>query len=140
MAKPVELITVACPCCEAKLHIDPETKAVIRFEEHIRPPSIADFETAVNLHKNEAGRREDAFKKSVDAVEKPLDEAKKVRFEKALATLMMHDVMMAQGVVDEASGTKKLKETFDGKTAEQVIAEGEKLQAANKAEIEKMVH
>ena len=67
MAKPAELITVTCPCCEAKLHIDPETKAVIRFEEHIRPPSIADFETAVNLHKNEAGRREDAFKKSVES-------------------------------------------------------------------------
>jgi hypothetical protein len=67
MAKPAELITVACPCCEAKLHIDPETKAVIRYEEHIRPPSIADFETAVNLHKNEAGRREDAFKKSVES-------------------------------------------------------------------------
>jgi len=67
MAKSTELITVTCPCCQAKLHIDPETEAVIRFEEHIRPPSIADFETAVNLQKTEAGRREDAFKKSVES-------------------------------------------------------------------------
>ena len=85
MAKPVELITVACPCCEATLHIDPETKAVIRYEEHIRPRSIADFETAVNLHKNEAGRREDAFKKSVesqkthqDVLNKKFDEMLKI--------------------------------------------------------------
>jgi len=60
------LLTVTCPCCQAELHIDPETAAVIRHKEHVKPPSIGDFETAVQRMKGEAGRREDAFKKSVE--------------------------------------------------------------------------
>ena len=43
----VKLVTVTCPCCQAELHIDPDTGAVIRHKEHVKPPSIADFETAV---------------------------------------------------------------------------------------------
>src|ERR1700683_3767543 len=66
MAKRTELITVTCPCCQAELHIDPETGAVIRHKEHVKPPPIADFETAVQRLKGEAGRREDVFKKSVE--------------------------------------------------------------------------
>jgi len=67
MLKGPKLITVTCPCCQAELHIDPETAAVIRHKEHVKPPSIADFETAVQRMKGEAGHREDAFKKSVEA-------------------------------------------------------------------------
>lgn len=66
MAKPGPLLTVLCPCCEAKLHIDPETGAVIRFEEHIKPPTITDIEAAVQKLKGEAGRRDEVFKKSVE--------------------------------------------------------------------------
>jgi len=62
-----KLITVKCPCCEAELHIDPQTAAVIRHVEHVKPPSIADMEAAVQRFKGEAGRREDAFKKSVES-------------------------------------------------------------------------
>jgi hypothetical protein len=65
MAKPAPLLTVSCPCCEAKLHIDPETGAVIRFEEHIKPPTITDIEEAVQKLKGEAGRRDQVFQKSV---------------------------------------------------------------------------
>jgi len=65
--KASRLITVKCPCCQAELHIDPETQAVIRYTEHVKPPSIADFETAVARHQTEAERREDAFKKSVES-------------------------------------------------------------------------
>jgi len=85
MAKPAELIIVTCPCCQAKLHIDPETQAIIRFEEHVKPPSIADLEAAVERQKGEAGRREDAFKKSVaehrthhDVLNKKFDEMLKI--------------------------------------------------------------
>ncbi len=85
MAKPAELITVICPCCQAELHIDPETAAVIRYTEHVKPPSIADFETAVQRMKGEAGRREDVFKKSVeqhkshhDVLSKKFDEMLKI--------------------------------------------------------------
>jgi hypothetical protein len=67
MAKKPPLITVICPCCQAELHIDPATSAVIRHKEHVKPPSIADFETAVERMKGEEGRRENIFKKSVEA-------------------------------------------------------------------------
>jgi hypothetical protein len=83
MAKP--LIEVACPCCQAELHVDPETGAVIRHKEHVKPPSVADFETAVQRMKGEAGSREDKFKKSVeqhkshhDVLSKKFDEMLKV--------------------------------------------------------------
>jgi len=67
MAKRTGLITVTCPCCQAELHIDPETSAVIRHKEHVKPPSIADLEAAVQRQKGEASRREEAFKKSVES-------------------------------------------------------------------------
>jgi hypothetical protein len=62
-----QLITVKCPCCEAELHIDPATQAVIRYEEHERRSPLADFDTAVQHMKGEAGRREDAYRKSVES-------------------------------------------------------------------------
>ena len=67
MAKQNSLIQVTCPCCQAELHIDAETAAVIRHEEHVKPPAFADLEAAVQRQKGEAGRREDAFKKSVES-------------------------------------------------------------------------
>ena len=51
MAKQTKLITVKCPCCEAELFIDPDTSAVIRHVEHVKPPSIADMEAAVQRFK-----------------------------------------------------------------------------------------
>ena len=59
------LIAVTCPCCKAELHIDPETSAIIRHVEFVKPPSVADIEQAVQKFKGEAGRREEVFKKSV---------------------------------------------------------------------------
>jgi hypothetical protein len=67
MAKSNSLITVTCPCCQAELHIDPETAAVIRYVEHVKPATFADLEAAVHRQKGEAGRREDAFQKSVES-------------------------------------------------------------------------
>lgn len=66
MAKAPELIHVVCPCCQGELFIDPVTQAVIRHKEHVKPPTMADIETAVQRFKGEASRREDAFKKSVE--------------------------------------------------------------------------
>ncbi len=80
-----KLITVTCPCCQAELHIDPETGAVIRHKEPVKPPTITDFETAVQRMKGEAGRREDVFQKSVeqhkvhqDVLSKKFDEMLKI--------------------------------------------------------------
>jgi hypothetical protein len=67
MAKAPQLMTVKCPCCEADLHIDPVTKAVIRFEEHEKRSPLADFDVAMEHMRGEAGRREDAFKKSLES-------------------------------------------------------------------------
>ena len=63
--KKPELFTVSCPCCQAELQIDPETRAVISHKEHERPKTFSDMEAAVARFKGEADRREDAFKKSV---------------------------------------------------------------------------
>ncbi|MEQ1945759.1 MAG: hypothetical protein ABL995_01120 [Bryobacteraceae bacterium] len=66
MAKSPQLISVECPCCQATLHIDPQTKAVIRSEEHVKPPSIADLEAGVAKLRSEVARREEVFQKSVE--------------------------------------------------------------------------
>jgi hypothetical protein len=85
MAKRDSLIAVTCPCCQAELYIDPETAAVIRHVEHVKPATFADLEAAVQRQKGEAGRREDAFKKSVeshkthqDVLSKKFDEMLKI--------------------------------------------------------------
>jgi len=67
MAKESKLITVKCPCCEADLHIDPATQAVIRFEAHEKRSPLADFDTAMQHMRGAADRREDAFKKSLES-------------------------------------------------------------------------
>src|SRR5689334_6612976 len=84
MAKPA-LITVTCPCCQAELHIDPATSAVIRHKAHEKPATFSDMEAAVSRFKTEAGRREDAFEKSVaehkvhhDVLSKKFDEMLKL--------------------------------------------------------------
>lgn len=58
------LIEVECPCCQAKLKIDADTRAVISHEEHIKPPPIEDLGLAVQKLKGEAARRDEAFQKS----------------------------------------------------------------------------
>ena len=64
--KSSELFTVACPCCKAELKIDPETRSVIAHTEHVKPRELADIEAAMQRFQGEAGRREDAFQKSVE--------------------------------------------------------------------------
>ncbi len=61
------LISVKCPCCESELFIDAETQAVIRYVEHVKPPTFSDLEAAVEKHRGEAARRNDAFQKSVES-------------------------------------------------------------------------
>jgi hypothetical protein len=80
---------------------------------------------------------EEAFKKSCEEARKGMDDARKDKFDSAVATLMMSNVMDNFG--DEAAAKAKMKETFDGKTPDQIIEAGEKAQAATKAEIDKMM-
>ena len=56
-----------CPGCQAQLTIDPELEAVITFQALEKPREISDIEAAMQIFKGEAGRREEAFQKSVQA-------------------------------------------------------------------------
>jgi len=62
-----DLFEVSCPCCQAKLKVDGELHAVISHEEPARPPVIEDLTAAVAKLKGEAGRRDEAFRKSFEA-------------------------------------------------------------------------
>src|SRR2546421_5806855 len=61
-----DLFEVECPCCQAKLKVDPETRAVISQQVPERPPVIEDLAAAVAKLKGEAGRRDEVFRKSVE--------------------------------------------------------------------------
>lgn len=61
------LFEVKCPCCEAMLKIDPETRAVIAHQVPEKPPAIEDLAAAVQRLKGEEGRRDEVFRKSVEA-------------------------------------------------------------------------
>jgi len=63
---PHGLIEVACPCCQATLKIDPETRAVISHKEVEKPPVVEDLAAAVAKLKGEAGRRDELFRKSIE--------------------------------------------------------------------------
>lgn len=85
------------------------------------------------------GSSQETLEKSVEEVGKSLDDAKRQKFEAAYLALGL-DVLQTPGVFgDEAAMRKKLKETFDGKTADEIIADAEKVKAANKQAIEGML-
>jgi len=67
MAKAKGMFDVKCPCCQAELKIDPETRAVITHKAPEKPPAIEDLAAAVERLKGESGRREEAFRKSFEA-------------------------------------------------------------------------
>ena len=58
---------VRCPCCEAILKIDPETRSVISHKVPERPKPIEDLAAEVAKLKGASGRREEAFQKSFEA-------------------------------------------------------------------------
>jgi hypothetical protein len=60
-----DLIDVECPCCEAKLRIDPATQAVISHVEKERPRVVEDLTAAVHKLKGESARRDQLFDKQV---------------------------------------------------------------------------
>jgi hypothetical protein len=60
------LFEVTCPCCQAALKIDPETRAVISHKEAEKPRVVEDLAAAVAKLKGEAGRRDELFRKSVE--------------------------------------------------------------------------
>ncbi len=65
MAKVNALFEITCPCCDAILKIDPETRTVISHRQQPKRPVIDDLSVAVQRLKGEAGRLEDEFQKNV---------------------------------------------------------------------------
>ncbi len=61
------LFEVECPCCQAVLTIDPETRAVIAHTVPEKPPAIEDLAAEVAKLKGEGARREEVFQKQVEA-------------------------------------------------------------------------
>ena len=61
------LFEVECPCCQAVLKIDPETRAVIAHTVPVKPKPIEDLAAEVSKLKGEGARREQLFQKSFEA-------------------------------------------------------------------------
>lgn len=66
MAKKTAVFEVTCPCCNAALKIDAETRAVLSHKAAEKPKPIEDFGAAVQRLKGESARREEAFQKSFE--------------------------------------------------------------------------
>jgi len=58
---------VQCPCCQATLKIDAETRAVIAHKVPEKPKPIEDLAAEVAKLKGAAGRRDEVFQKSFEA-------------------------------------------------------------------------
>lgn len=62
-----EVFEIHCPCCKALLKVDSETQAVISHQEPEKPPAIEDLGAAVQRLKGEEQKRDQVFRKQVEA-------------------------------------------------------------------------
>ncbi len=67
MREPPHLLDVVCPCCQATLRVDPQTSSVITFKEKEMPRPVEDLHEAVAKLKGEEARRDEVFRKSLQA-------------------------------------------------------------------------
>ncbi len=68
---PIEPINVVCPCCQAKLRVDPGLRAVLSFELPPEERRFKDLSDGVKGLKDEAIQRQAKFQ---DALKKAKDE------------------------------------------------------------------
>jgi hypothetical protein len=61
------IFDVVCPCCEAMLKIDPETRAIIAHTVKEKPKPIEDLAAEVAKLKGAGARREELFQKQFEA-------------------------------------------------------------------------
>jgi hypothetical protein len=62
-----QTIELICPCCQAKLIVDPLLKAVLHHEPPPKGAAVTDLKMAVEELKGEASRREARFRESLEA-------------------------------------------------------------------------
>jgi len=61
------LFQVECPCCQAKLKVDPETKAVISHQAPPEKRTVEDLNEAMAKLKGEEARRDQLFRDQFEA-------------------------------------------------------------------------
>ena len=61
------MFEVECPCCQAVLKIDSETRAVIAHTVPVKPLPIEDLAAEVEKLKGAGARRDELFRKSFEA-------------------------------------------------------------------------
>jgi hypothetical protein len=61
------MLEIECPCCQAVLKIDIETRAVISHKAPEKPRVVEDLAAAVARLKGEGARREEVFRKQFEA-------------------------------------------------------------------------
>lgn len=83
MAKNLPAFEVTCPCCNAVLKVDPQTKAVIAHTAAVKPKTFEDIEAAARAMKEQDSRRDSIFRQSVEAQKHASDLLEK-KFQEAL--------------------------------------------------------
>lgn len=67
MAKKISNFEITCPCCNAVLKVDTETRAVISHTAAVKPKTFSDMEAAAKAMREQDNRRESIFQQSVEA-------------------------------------------------------------------------
>lgn len=81
--KPLEPFDIACPCCQAKIRVDPELRAVLSFQPPPEERKVKDLTEAVKGLENEAAQRQAKFEESMKAQKTKRDLLDK-KFQEAL--------------------------------------------------------
>lgn len=81
--KPVPPVEVTCPCCQARLTIDPQLAVVLSHEAPPKPAPNVDIGEAARILQEQEQRREDKFRESWEA-EKKKEDVLTRKFEEAL--------------------------------------------------------
>ncbi len=73
MPKKAATVEVTCPCCRAKLTVDPQLAVVLSHEAPPKPAPDVDISDAARILQEQARKREDKFRESWDAEQKKED-------------------------------------------------------------------
>lgn len=74
---------VTCPCCNAVLKVDSDTRAVIAHTAAVKPKTFADMEAAARSMREQDSRRDSVFRQSVEA-QKNSSELLEKKFQEAV--------------------------------------------------------
>src|SRR5574341_848312 len=67
---PSRSVVVTCPCCQAKLTVDPDLSSVIAHEAPPPKRTTADLGTAFDSLRRQSSEREERFKQQLEAERK----------------------------------------------------------------------